>query len=82
METFGIAVNKLVASLVAHLHVFHPVVVFRIVDADGRTYDQSCVAFHKLCVQVGTVCVERTDTVGSVYEVFLFRLSDNIDGTA
>ena len=82
METFGVAVDELVTCLIAHLHVFHPVVVFRIVDTDGRTHDQSCMPLHKLCVQVGTMCVEGTDAVRSVHEVFLFRLGDNVDCSA
>ena len=76
METFGVAVDELVTCLIAHLHVF------RIVDTDGRTHDQSCMPLHKLCVQVGTMCVEGTDAVRSVHEVFLFRLGDNVDCSA
>ncbi|CDD13760.1 unknown [Parabacteroides merdae CAG:48] len=82
METFWVAVDELITCLIAHLHVFHPVVVFRIADTDGRTHDQSGVPFHKLCVQVGTMCMEGTDAIRSVHEAFLFCLGDNVDSSA
>ena len=80
-DALGGAVN-IITCLIAHLHVFHPVVVFRIADTDGRTHDQSGVPFHKLCVQVGTMCMEGTDAIRSVHEAFLFCLGDNVDSSA
>ena len=82
METFGIAIDELVASLVTHLNILHPVVIFRIVDANGRTHNQACALFHKLCIQVGTVCMKGTNTVRCIQKVLLLRLSNNVDGTA
>ena len=82
METFGIAIDKPIACLVTHLHIFHPVIVFRIVDANGRTHNQTCALFHKLRIQVGAVCMKGTNTVRCIQEVLLLRLGYNVDGTA
>ena len=75
METFWVAVDELITCLIAHLHVFHPVVVFRIADTDGRTHDQSGVPFHKLCVQVGTMCMEGTDAMKLFFSAWVIMLT-------
>ena len=81
METFWVAVDELITCLIAHLHVFHPVVVFRIADTDGRTHDQPRTPFHKLRIQIGTMCMKGTDTVGGIQEIRLFRFGNDIDST-
>ena len=79
METFWIAIDKLITCFITHLYVFHPVIVLGIVDAGGRANDQSGMPFDKLSVQVGAMGMERTDAVRSIHEVLLFRLGNDVD---
>ena len=67
--------------LIPHLHVFHHVVVLRVVDTEGRTDDDS-VLQRILCIEFTAVGVKGAQTVADIEVVGMFPVGDDIDGTA
>ena len=64
-----------------YFHTLHLIVILRIVHTNHRFDNDSRLGHHILRMEVELMGMKRTDAVGSIQEVLLLLVGNDIDGT-